>query len=254
MASPEIEVSVLGPVAIHGAARPFCRSAAGELVVYLAFHRHAVRNDVWAAALWPDRSVAPSTVHSTASVARRSLGLARDGAEHLPRQGRHLCLAPTVGTDVDQLDRAARSGDPADWRRALELVRGRVFEGLGRGDWAVLDGTQAEVETMVVDLALKGAAHFLHHGDGHVAEEMIRRGLRVSPYDERLYRALLWAAEVRGDRIGLHSTMDELLLRAAEREGVGSPATDLVHPQTLALYRELTRGETPAARGDLVRL
>ena len=71
---PEIEVAVLGPIEIRGAARAFCRASARELVVYLAFHRHGVRNDVWGAALWADRCVAPSTLHSTASVARRALG------------------------------------------------------------------------------------------------------------------------------------------------------------------------------------
>ncbi|HEX3794454.1 MAG TPA: BTAD domain-containing putative transcriptional regulator [Acidimicrobiales bacterium] len=254
LGEPEIALAVLGPFTMRGAVRPFSRLAARDLVVYLAFHRHDVRNDVWASALWPECSVAPSTVHSTASVARRSLGQALDGSEHLPKSGRHLRLAASVGTDAEQVAAAAASNDPERWRRALELVRGPLFEGVTRSDWAVLDGTQAEVESMVVDLALKGAAHYLHRGAGDVAEEMIRRGLRASPYDERLYRALLWASEVKGDRIGLRSTMDEILARAAEREGVRDPGWRLLHPQTLALYRELAGGKIPAARRDLVRL
>src|ERR1700722_18505483 len=105
--APHIEVAALGPVEIRGAVRPFCRGAAKELVVYLAFHRQGVRNDVWAAALWTDRCVSPSTLHSTASVARRSLGRSRDGVEHLPRGGRRLRLGDTVGTDVERFARAA---------------------------------------------------------------------------------------------------------------------------------------------------
>jgi DNA-binding SARP family transcriptional activator len=258
----EVEVAVLGPVEIRGAAQPFSRSSAQELIVYLAFHRQGVGTDVWASALWPDRCVAPSSLHSTASVARRSLGRSAVGTDHLPRTGRRLALADSVGTDVERFARDASSADPNRWRSALALVRGRPFEGLRLGDWAVLDGTQAEVESMVAGTALKGAEYQLSHGRGEDAEWMVRRGLRASPYDERLYRALLRAADAKGDRIGLRSTMAELLCVAA---GGGDaipelrPVADRVrhsplHPKTMELFRELAHGEVPAVRGDPVRL
>jgi DNA-binding SARP family transcriptional activator len=260
---PEIDVAVLGPVEIRGAAQPFRRSAAKELVVYLAFHRQGARADVWAAALWTDRCIAQSTLHSTSSVARRSLGRSESGVDHLPRHGRILRLADTVGTDVERFARAAASPDPTRWMHALGLVRGRLFDGLGLCDWAVLDGTQAEVESMVVDTALRAAAHYLRRGQGEEAEWVIRRGLRVSPYDERLYRALLRATEVMGNRVGLRTAMEELLRVAADgdplcrRPGPGlssEPAHSFIHPQTLTLFRELARGGIPAAGGDPSRL
>jgi DNA-binding SARP family transcriptional activator len=260
---PELEVAVLGPVEFRGAAEPFTRSAAKDLVVYLALHRNGVRNDVWGAALWPDRCAAPSTLHSTASAARRALGQSRRGGDHLPRGGRHLRLADSVGTDVERFARAAAGGDPACWREALGLVRGRLFDGLCLTDWTVLEGAQAELESMVSETALKGAEHFLRIGLGEEAEWMIRRGLRVSPYDERLYRALVRAAELKGNRSGLRSAMAELLSLAAEGRGhVGSASTgrdrprtrSSIHPSTVALYRELAREGIPAAGGDSVRL
>jgi DNA-binding SARP family transcriptional activator len=58
---------------------------------------------------------------------------------------------------------------------------------------------------------------------------VIRRGLRVSPYDERLYRALLRAAEVMGNRVGLRSAMEELLRVAADGDPLcraRGPGTD----------------------------
>jgi DNA-binding SARP family transcriptional activator len=259
---PEVEVAALGPVEIRGAVRPFCRGAAKELVVYLAFHRQGARNDVWAAALWTDRCIAQSTLHSTASVARRALGQSKNGADHLPRGGR-LRLADTVRTDVDRFTQLIANPDPAGWREALALVRGRPFEGLNLADWAVLDGTQAHLESMVVDTALRVAEHLLRRGRGEDAEWAIRRGLRASPYDERLYRALLWAAEVMGNRVGMRSTMAELRRLAADggipvrgaKPGTGGHAApSLLHPKTLALFRELSRGELPAARGDPSRL
>jgi DNA-binding SARP family transcriptional activator len=121
-----IEIGVLGPVTVRGAAEPFRRSASLELVVYLALHRHRVRNDEWASALWPGRTVSLSTVHSTASDARRALGKAVDGCCHLPRGGRHLLLADSVTTDVDHFMNLASSGDLESMIAALVLVRGRL--------------------------------------------------------------------------------------------------------------------------------
>jgi DNA-binding SARP family transcriptional activator len=263
MGAPEVEIALMGPVEVRGAARPFCRTSAQELVVYLALHREGVRNDVWASALWADRAIAPSTLHSTASVARRSLGRSSSGVDHLPRSGRRLRLGDTVGTDVERFARASADPDPARWVEALGLVRGRLFDGLDRADWAVLDGTQAALESMVVATALKGADHFLRLGRGEQAEWMIRRGLRVSPYDERLYRALLWATEVMGNRVGLRSTLDELVSVASEGRGwaltpgagTGSrTAQSALHPSTLALFHQLAQGQVPGARGDPPRL
>ena len=256
-------MAVLGPVEIRGAARPFRRSSSKELVVYLAFHRQGVRNDVWATALWTDRCIAASTLHSTASVARSALGRSASGTDHLPRGGRRLRLEGTVGTDVDRFARAAASPDPARWKDALALVRGRPFDGLLLADWAVLDGTQAQLESMVVDTALKAAAHSLDRGCGEEAAWVIRRGLRASPYDERLYRGLLRAMEVMGNRVGLRSTMAELLCLAGDGAGraagpgpgtAGCRAWSSIHPETVALFLELGRRELPAARGDPLRL
>jgi DNA-binding SARP family transcriptional activator len=172
-------------------------------------------------------------------------------------------LEDTVGTDMERFARAAADPDPARWKDALGLVRGRLFDGLALTDWAVLDGTQAQLESVVVATALKGAEHFLHLGCGEEAEWMIRRALRVSPYDERLYRVLLRALEIMGNRVGLRSAMAELAQVATEAGGPGwglgkgtasRSAHSFIHPQTVALFRELARGEIPAAKGVPSRL
>jgi DNA-binding SARP family transcriptional activator len=115
----------------------------------------------------------------------------------------------------------------------------------------------------VVDTALKAAAHYLRRGQGEEAEWVARQGLRVSPYDERLYRALLRATEVMGNRVGLRAAMEELLRVAADgdplcqRAGPGAPdesGRSFVHPQTMSLFRELARGGIPAAGGHPSRL
>ena len=257
-----VDVAVLGPVDLRGAAEPFHRSAALDLVVYLAFHRRGIRHAEWALAVWPDRAVALPTVHSTASDARRALGLARDGMPHLPR-GVLLRLRDSVTTDVEQFESLADSDDPVRLVEAMHLIRGPLFDGLRRSDWAVFDGTQSRIESLVVGTALRGAEVLARRGRGGDAAWMVRQALRVSPYDERLYRSLLRAKAAQGNRVGLRSTMAELLTLAGEAERPaarlpqevrdGEGRHECLHPQTMALYRGLLGGSL-ADRGHPARL
>ncbi len=241
----EVEVAVLGPVEVHGAARGFTRAWALELVVYLAMHPGGAANDVWATALWPDRLMAPSSLHSTASVARRSLGTSRDGSDHLPKSHGRLMLARTVGSDWGRFRELAGADDPERWQDALELVRGRPFEGIRATDWALLDGTAPSIEAAVVDVAGRLAGARLRSGDPNGAEWAARKGLLVSPYDERLYRMLLRTADAAGNPGGVESVMAELVrVVADEVEPVES-----VHPSTLSLYRSLSRRSSAALNG-----
>jgi DNA-binding SARP family transcriptional activator len=252
-----VEVAVLGPVGVHGAAGPFRRAAARELVVYLAFHRHGVRHGEWSLAIWPERPVSLSTAHSTSSDARRALGRDTEGRPHLPR-GVTLRLGDTVTTDVERFASLATVQDPRQLARAMQLVRGPLFAGLRRTDWAVFDGTQSEIEALVVRTALRGAEGFVRLGEGEEAEWMVRQALHVSPYDERLYRALLVATAAQGNRVRLHSAMAQLRTLAGEaasppaRTAVLDPS-DCLHPATTALYRDLLLG-SPAAGGHPARL
>jgi len=203
-------------------------------------HPGGCANETWATALWPDRVMAPASLHSTASVARRSLGKASDGSDHLPRSHGRLELGPTVGTDWDRFRLLADSDDPQDWHAALSLVRGRPFDGMREADWSILDGTAPAIESAVVDLSGCLAGARLRSGDPRGAEWAARQGLLVSPYDERLYRMLMRAADAAGNPGGVEAVMTQLVrVVADEIEPVES-----VHPSTLALYRSLSR------RGD----
>ncbi len=170
--------------------REFTRAWAKELVVYLAMHPKGSTNEAWATALWPDRLMAPSSLHSTASVARRALGRGPDGIDHLPRSHGRLALSPSVVTDWDRFVELAESPAIDQWRSALDLVRGRPFEGLRSSDWPILEGIGPAIEAAVVDLSGRLAGAYLAAGDSSGAEWSARKGLLVSPYDERLYRML----------------------------------------------------------------
>lgn len=232
-----VEVAVLGPVEIRGAEQPFSRAWSEELVVYLAMHPHGAPTDTWATALWPDRRPAESSLHSTASVARRALGRAPDGSDHLPRSHGRLQLAPSVTTDWTRFVTLAESDVPDHWRSAIGLVRGRPFDGLRAVDWPVLEGISPAIESGVVDVALRLADASLEAGDPAGAAWAARRGLLASPYDERLYRVLLTAADRSGHPAGVEAVMEELVRLVAD----GVDPFDAVHPETLDLYRSLTR-------------
>lgn len=249
---PEIVVRVLGPVDVIGAARPFRRAWCLELVTYLAMHPVGASADAWATALWPDHLPPDATRFSTASDARRALGCGSDRSDHLPRANGRLRLAATVTTDWAQfrsLGSAKGPGAADAWSAALGLVRGPLFAGLRVSDWTVLEGVHAEMERAVVQLAIDAAEHCISRADGRGAERVVRRGLLVSPYDERLYRLLFLAADCQGNPAGVESAMGELVrlisgeaVRTSYRPWCGplDPA-DWVHPDTLAVYQSISR-------------
>lgn len=271
---PQVVVRVLGPVDVLGASRPLARSWTLELVAYLAMHPRGATAEMWTTALWPDRVAADPTRHSTVSAARRALGRAAQGTDHLPRCNGRLRLAQSVTSDWAQFATLAATrgaGAPDAWRAALALVRGRPFDGLRVIDWAILEGFCAEIEGAVVDLALRLAEHELAAARGRAAELAARRALLVCPYDERLYRVLLVAADRQGNPAGVEATMAELAHLVAgdagERGDAGEKSTgdrfssslgsDLaawVHPDTAAVYRSLSlrwRSRPGASPGSL---
>ncbi len=258
MAPALVEIDVLGPRRVRGAAAPFRRPASLELAVYLAFHRDGVSNAQWPLALWPERAVSSSTVHSTASDLRRALGVDGAGAPLLPR-GTQLRLSDAVVSDVERFAAFASTGDPDALCRGLLLVRGPFLAGLRRTDWAILEGTQAAVEGMVTGAALRACRDLLARGLADRATWAVRRALLLSPYDERLFRALLETTAAQGNRLGLRATLAELLARAADAEGAQGPGPrasaqlSALHPQTAALYERLA-ALPPATGGRAARL
>ncbi len=237
-----IEICLLGEARVYGLQRPFTRSWALDLIAYLAIHSEGASSGQWATALWPDRLMAQSTLHSIASDARRALGLSPDGEEYLPKSHGRLALHPSVICDVHALSILSRSPNAADWRAGLELIRDKPLQGLKSYDWALMDGTLAYLESEVVDLALKYAEHCLDNGDGSGAAWAARKGLLVSQYDERLYRILMRSADIAGNPSGVDKAMRELIHLVAE----DLEPYDSVHPDTIELYKSLARHKATA--------
>jgi len=232
-----IEVAVLGNVQVNGTPESFrYRRRLTELVAFLAMHPEGATTDAFATALWPERRVPLQTLANRLSETRRALGLASDGRPRLRKQGRrHLIVE--VETDWDRFKNlSSQEGGADSWASALALVRGRPFDGLDRGEWAQLEGHVSAVEASVVSLACRLGEHALNRGEGGVAHWAALQGLLVSPWDERLYRLLMRAADELGNRGGVDAALRGLAL-ALELEG--DPLLG-IHPETSALYRSLT--------------
>jgi hypothetical protein len=189
------------------------------------------------------------------------MGRAADGTELILRTRGRIRLAPSVTTDIERFASLTSRYDPGRVIEAMLLIRGSVLAGLHRADWAVFDGTQAAMERLIAGTALCASDTLIQTGSPSEAEWVVRRALVVSPYDERLYRALLRATAAQGNRVALRATMIELLTLAGEmpREGTSyvrpgntQPLTCL-HPDTAALYQDLLRG-APAVGGTPARL
>jgi DNA-binding SARP family transcriptional activator len=217
-----------------------------ELVAYLALHREGATTATWSTAVWPDRRVPMQTIANRLSEARRALGNACDGLPKLRRVAdRHVLVE--VSTDWGRFSQLARAGDPNGWRRALGLVRGRPFVNLRSGSWTVLEGIEGEMVSAVTSCARSLAEHLLADGDVDGASWAAHQGLRVAPWDERLHRLLMRAADAAGDRAGIDAVLRQL---AVLLEIDGDPLRG-VHPQTAALYAHLTTGSHAAAGGGV---
>jgi hypothetical protein len=233
-----VEIDFLGPVQIIGAHESLeRRRRLTELIVYMAFHGEGVSGEALATALWPDRRVPSQTVANRLHEARRALGATSDGLPRIRQiDGRHK-LAGEVQSDWGRFQSLTGPGStPASWYRAISLVRGRPFEGLSQGDWVGLEGAGAHVEAEIVEIAGRLGEHLLERKDPAGAAWAARRGIAAAPWDERLYRLLMRAADASGSRGAVGSAL-RWLAEALEWEG---DPLDAVHPATARLYRKLT--------------
>jgi DNA-binding SARP family transcriptional activator len=237
-----VEVSILGPVEIRNTVEPLGgHPLLTELVVYLAMHPEGATTSAWETAIWPNRRMPQQTIANRLSEARRALGDADDGRPRMRKvDERHLIA--DVTTDWQEFRSLSESEDAASWRGALRLVRGRPFGDLHEGQWALLEGFSAEIEHAISSVALRYGGFALRSGDPDAATWAAHRGLRATPWDERLHRLLMEAADANGDRAGVEATLRHLAL-VLEIDGDPLRA---VHPETARLYERLL-GRPPSS-------
>jgi len=238
-------VDVLGPVRVVGVGGDLGHHPKlTELAVFLSLHPEGATSPVWSEALWPDRNVPRQTIANRLSELRRQLGFAADGRPRLRRDGlRHRLV--DVDSDWSKFRELSHPDhEPAQWCRALELIRGRPFTGLGEAGWTRLEGYEGDIEESVVECSLRATSSSLARADPAGAVRAAEQGLKAVPWDERLHRALMRAGAAAGNLGQVEATLRHLAL-VLDIEGDPLPR---VHPETARLYLQLSRRQAPTPR------
>jgi DNA-binding SARP family transcriptional activator len=230
----ELLVRVLGPVEVEGPIEKLTPQQR-DIVLYLSLHRRGVSLGELATALWPEALRSEKTLRNRMHELRRALG----GRVSL---GPGWKFDDSVTTDW-ALFQSWAQGSIEDQQKALSLVRGQPLKDV-KGDWASLEGFEAEMEARVVDLAIDASEKLLADGNPDEADAAARAGLRASPWEERLYILAIRAAADRG-AIGEIKTLYAELCALLDVEEDAEP--DL---ETAAVYRELLRSARHVAAGN----
>ncbi len=242
----DLEVRVLGPVEVTGAAQPFARHRHLEITVYLAMHPDGVSDERLKTALWPDQAPKTATFNTAISTTRSHLGRDTTGDPHFSHfaaANRRYRLGARATSDyarfgarVEHAQQAGTEEAIADLRSALDLVRGQPFAEVHGFEWAWSEGFVASIETAVANAAHDLAQRYLELGDPDGAIWAAMRGLAAAPADEILYRDRMLACDLAGNPAGVETVMRELQHAVEAVE-----PWDGIHPETVALYRKLRR-------------
>ena len=222
-----LEVNILGPLQIIGAAGDPPRRHCLEMLVYLTLHRRPVPVQSLWQAVFPDR---PYDSHQ---LVNRVSELRRYARQKLPQIKRSYQVDEFTISDWQRF-RALSEGNPSQQLEALALVRGRPFEDL-RSDWMHLEGQLAEIEASIVDLAVQVGERALRQQDPDTARTAALAGLRGCPWDERLYRIAMQAAAGRGATHEIHQLRRQLQLVLDDE----LDPDDDIQPATEQLYGTL---------------
>jgi len=223
------------------------RSKVVELIAWLHLHPEGGDPQEIALKLWPNKMVAESYIWDIANQARRLLGPRSDGEPRITRWEK-LRLDPPLESDWSRIAHLTHAENPEAWLAALELVRGQPFQG-SDWPWAVVEGFASNMVGEIVDAACKAATWALQHDQperaSHAVEQCFLLGDMVT-FDQRLWRLAMRPAARLGGSVAVRAVM-ERLKKALEAELCES---DLIEPETQALYDALKRDPDIALRDD----
>jgi DNA-binding SARP family transcriptional activator len=192
-----LRLILLGTPALHrtedaGAPVPIQRTAALQILIFLAVHRRGAVSNQLIAALWPGPRPdgAAERLYTPISKLRATLRAAA-GADVLIRDGdRYRLDERHIEADLWRLhtaiDRAATAVDPAERRRALRAVVDAYTGDLAAGkDWAWLATPREATRRHVVDAYVALASD---EPDPHAALALLQDAVRVDPVNADLHR------------------------------------------------------------------
>lgn len=224
---------------------PLPSDKACALLAHLALEARPVSRTALTALLWPN--AAPASALLSLRVALSAVRRLAPG--RLDADARQVAFVPQPGdlVDVAELQRAAASDDPADWRRAVgsyggPLVVGRIgVDTPGYTAWLVSTARSVAEDARTVFERLAEASA----GDRpDEAIHLLRRATAIDPLHEPTQRRLLLALA----RSGEHGAA--LTQFAALREALTTELGVDPEPETIALRERILaargrRGATP---------
>ena len=227
------------------------------LLIYLVVEGGMHSRERLTALFWPesDRSAGRANLRSTLMYLRKAL--AHDDAvnaavDHLLVERRALGfnVESDYTSDLEQVEAAAKAGDDAALRAAVERCRGEFLEGFSLPDAGEFDDwltLQREAwHLRLNDMFDRLSQRLLDGGDPAAAAETLQQWLTLNPLAERAYRRLMRAHFQQGDRSGALQTF--ALCRDVLDEELGVE----VAPETgaLAQYVRQVSPETPGDVGE----
>jgi len=210
------------------------------LLALLAAHpgeRHSRQK--LAGLLWGDTTdaIAANNLRQTLFTLRKTLG-----ATAVVECDRSLSLSPDhISVDVADVDRLLADGSDGALRRAAELYRGELAEGLSVDEHAFDDWLRIERERRSAQMLTVLRQLLAAHRDGHDdagAARLAAQSLSIDPLQEEVHRELM--------RIHIRQHRRADAIRQYERcaGALSELGTEPEH-ETTRLYRELM--QTPAA-------
>ena len=244
MPAGSLRIGILGSFTINGASSALL-PAQSQLILALALNGTVGLSNPQLGYLLgadPDHPKPSDSLRQLIARTRRQLGRPPGGAEWIVHLGSgQYALHPEACFDWTDFSALAERGlaarNPADLREALMLVRGQPFTGCYHW-WLDLAFVET-VRAQIVDTAEMLAALELASGDPSASARAARAGLAGDVTAEQLWRALMRAEHVAGNRSGVREAWNHCLGAIADIAPAGEP-----HPDTAALYQELLRSAT----------
>jgi DNA-binding SARP family transcriptional activator len=238
-----LRIGVLGTFTVNGAPAAL-QPAQSQLILALALNgRDGLSNAQLCYLLGadPDHPKPSDSLRQLIVRTRRQLGRAADGQVWIEHLGAgQYALHPDAKFDwsdfEDLSERGIAGRDPGRLREALALVRGKPFTGCYHW-WLDVAFTET-VRAQIVDTADLLAELELRAGDPSASARAARTGLAADVAAEQLWRALMRAEHAAGNLAGVREAWSRCLDTMTEISADGEP-----HPDTVALYQQLTGGD-----------
>jgi nucleoid-associated protein YgaU len=206
-----------------GTVEPSKKGRLTELAAFLATHPgcdHTLIDE----AQWPGNPVSDNTRNTAMSKLRRWMGKTAAGDDFLPRyqSDAGYRMHDEVTTDWQQwqvlLPSGAEEATTSAIEEALQLVRGRPFDGVRARRYAWAENLRQEMIIAILDASYELARRRLMDGRWRAAGSAALLGLSIEPAYERLWRVRILAAHASGHPDAVSQAV-ERLLAAAETWG-----------------------------------